>query len=75
MALDLESIEERGRRSTATIRFWRARESRKPLSIQGGLLKLYPALSTLAQIRRDRLRAHVQLYKALGGGWSLTDAE
>jgi outer membrane protein TolC len=26
-------------------------------------------------IRRDRLLAHVQLYKALGGGWSLPDAE
>jgi len=37
--------------------------------------QLYPAQNTLAQIRRDRLRAHVQLYKALGGGWSLTDAE
>ncbi len=35
--------------------------------------QLYPAQNTLAQIRRDRLRAHVQLYKALGGGWSLTD--
>ena len=37
--------------------------------------QLYPAQNTLAQIRRDRLLAHVQLYKALGGGWSLTDAE
>jgi outer membrane protein, multidrug efflux system len=37
--------------------------------------QLYPAQSTLAQIRRDRLLTHVRLYKALGGGWSLTDAE
>ena len=37
--------------------------------------QLYPAQNTMAQIRRDRLVAHVQLYKALGGGWSLADAE
>jgi len=37
--------------------------------------QLYPAQSVLAQIRRDRLLSHVRLYKALGGGWSLTDAE
>ncbi len=37
--------------------------------------QLYPAQRTLAQIRRDRLLAYVQLYKALGGGWSLTDAQ
>ena len=37
--------------------------------------QLYPAENVLAQIRRDRLLAHVQLYKALGGGWSLIDAE
>ena len=37
--------------------------------------QLYPAQNTLAQIRRNRLLAYVQLYKALGGGWSLTDAE
>ena len=35
--------------------------------------QLYPAQSVLAQIRRDRLLSHVRLYKALGGGWSLTD--
>src|SRR5712692_7895829 len=39
------------------------------------LQQLYPAQNTLAQIRRDRLLAHVQLYKALGGGWSLADAD
>jgi len=37
--------------------------------------QLYPAQNTLAQIRRNRLFAYVQLYKALGGGWSLTDAQ
>src|SRR6266436_6350661 len=37
--------------------------------------QLYPAQNTLAQIRRNRLVAYVQLYKALGGGWSLSDAE
>jgi multidrug efflux system outer membrane protein len=37
--------------------------------------RLYPAQNTLAQIRRDRLLSHVRLYRALGGGWSLTDAQ
>jgi outer membrane protein, multidrug efflux system len=37
--------------------------------------QLYPAQTALAQIRRGRLLAHVRLYKALGGGWSLTDAQ
>ena len=37
--------------------------------------QLYPAQSTLAQIRRNRLTTYVQLYKALGGGWNLTDAQ
>jgi multidrug efflux system outer membrane protein len=37
--------------------------------------QLYPAQNTLAQIRRNRLLAYVQLYKTLGGGWTLTDAE
>jgi multidrug efflux system outer membrane protein len=37
--------------------------------------QLYPAQSALAQIRRNRLLAHVRLYKALGGGWSLADAD
>jgi multidrug efflux system outer membrane protein len=36
--------------------------------------QLYPAQNTLAQIRHDRLLEYVQLYKVLGGGWSLTDA-
>jgi hypothetical protein len=37
--------------------------------------QLYPAQTTLAQIRQDRLLAYVRLYKALGGGWSLSDAQ
>jgi multidrug efflux system outer membrane protein len=37
--------------------------------------RLYPAQHTLAQIRRDRLLAYVQLYKTLGGGWDRTDAQ
>ncbi len=37
--------------------------------------QLYPAQITLAQIRQDRLLTYVRLYKALGGGWSLSDAQ
>jgi outer membrane protein, multidrug efflux system len=37
--------------------------------------QLYPAQNSLAQIRLNRLLAYAQLYRALGGGWSLTDAE
>src|SRR5438309_2901348 len=37
--------------------------------------QLYPAQNTLAQIRQKRLLSHVRLYRALGGGWSLTDAQ
>jgi multidrug efflux system outer membrane protein len=37
--------------------------------------QLYPAQSTLAQIRGNRLLAYAQLYKALGGGWNVPDAE
>jgi multidrug efflux system outer membrane protein len=36
--------------------------------------QLYPAQSTRAQIRGNRLLAYAQLYKALGGGWNLRDA-
>jgi multidrug efflux system outer membrane protein len=39
------------------------------------LQQLYPAQNTLAQIRLNRLLSHVRLYRALGGGWSLTDAQ
>jgi multidrug efflux system outer membrane protein len=34
---------------------------------------LFPAQIALSQIRRDRLLAVIQIYKALGGGWKLTD--
>jgi multidrug efflux system outer membrane protein len=37
--------------------------------------QLYPAQNMLAQIRRNRLLAYAQLYKALGGGWSVSDAD
>jgi multidrug efflux system outer membrane protein len=37
--------------------------------------QLYPAQTTLAEIRRGRLVTYVRLYKALGGGWSVSDAE
>jgi multidrug efflux system outer membrane protein len=37
--------------------------------------QLYPAQQTMAQIRRDRLTAYVALYKALGGGWQLSDSQ
>jgi multidrug efflux system outer membrane protein len=33
--------------------------------------QLFPAQTTLAQVERDQLLAVVQLYKALGGGWSI----
>ena len=36
---------------------------------------LFPAQIALSQTRRDRLLAVVQLYKALGGGWKLTDSQ
>jgi multidrug efflux system outer membrane protein len=37
--------------------------------------QLYPAEVALAQTQRDQLSAVVTLYKALGGGWKLSDAE
>jgi multidrug efflux system outer membrane protein len=36
---------------------------------------LFPAENQLAQVRANRLFTYVQLYKALGGGWNLTDAQ
>ncbi len=36
---------------------------------------LYPAEFALSETSRDRRLAIVQLYKALGGGWSLNDAQ
>ena len=43
--------------------------------VLGAQQQLYPAQNTLAQIRRNRLLAYAQLYKALGGGWSLWDSQ
>jgi multidrug efflux system outer membrane protein len=37
--------------------------------------QLYPAENALSQIEAGRRLAVVQLYKALGGGWSLNDSE
>jgi multidrug efflux system outer membrane protein len=37
--------------------------------------QLYPSEVALAQTQRDQLTAVVSLYKALGGGWKLSDAE
>ena len=39
------------------------------------LQQLYPAQNTLAAIRLSRLLAYAQLYRALGGGWTLTDQQ
>jgi outer membrane protein, multidrug efflux system len=36
---------------------------------------LFPAEDALAQTQRDQLFAVVNLYKALGGGWNLSDAQ
>ena len=36
---------------------------------------LFPAENQLAQVRANRLFTYVQLYKVLGGGWHLTDAQ
>jgi multidrug efflux system outer membrane protein len=36
---------------------------------------LYPAEFSLSQTSRDRLLVVVQLYKALGGSWSLDDTQ
>ncbi len=36
--------------------------------------ELFPAEDALAQTQRDQLLAVVDLYKALGGGWQLSDA-
>ena len=37
--------------------------------------QLFPSQDALAQTQRDQLIAVVNLYKALGGGWNLKDAE
>jgi multidrug efflux system outer membrane protein len=36
---------------------------------------LFPAETQLAQVRANRLFTYVQLYKVLGGGWTLADAQ
>jgi multidrug efflux system outer membrane protein len=36
---------------------------------------LFPAEDALAQTQRDQLLVVVSLYKALGGGWSLSDTQ
>jgi multidrug efflux system outer membrane protein len=36
---------------------------------------LFPAEDALAQTQRDQLLAVVDLYKALGGGWNLSDQQ
>ena len=37
--------------------------------------QLYPAEDALAQTQRDQFLAVVDLYKALGGGWNLSDRQ
>jgi len=37
--------------------------------------RLFPAQNAQAEVRLNRLLAYVQLYKALGGGWKVTDAQ
>jgi multidrug efflux system outer membrane protein len=37
--------------------------------------RLFPAQNAQAEARLSRLQAYVQLYKALGGGWNVTDPE
>jgi multidrug efflux system outer membrane protein len=37
--------------------------------------ELFPAEDALAQTQRDQLLAVVDLYKALDGGWQLSDAD
>jgi len=37
--------------------------------------RLYPAQNAQTQTRAKRLIAYVQLYKALGGGWNVTDPQ
>jgi multidrug efflux system outer membrane protein len=37
--------------------------------------QLFPAQTKLAEVRANRLFTYVRLYKVLGGGWNLTDAQ
>ena len=36
---------------------------------------LFPAQNRLAEVLANRLLTYVRLYKVLGGGWNLTDAQ
>src|SRR5262245_22893007 len=45
------------------------------LEVLDALQRLYPAQLALAQTEINRRLIIIQLYKALGGGWNLTDAE
>jgi outer membrane protein, multidrug efflux system len=45
------------------------------IEVLDALQRLYPAQLALAQTEVNRRVVVVQLYKALGGGWNLTDAE
>jgi multidrug efflux system outer membrane protein len=45
------------------------------VEVLDALQRLYPAQIALAQTEVNRRLVIIQLYKALGGGWNLTDAE
>jgi outer membrane protein, multidrug efflux system len=45
------------------------------VEVLDALQRLYPAQLALAQTEVNRRLVVIQLYKALGGGWNLTDAE
>src|SRR5262245_43133830 len=45
------------------------------IEVLDALQRLYPAQLALAQTEVNRRLVIIQLYKALGGGWNLTDAE
>jgi outer membrane protein, multidrug efflux system len=45
------------------------------VEVLDAMQRLYPAQLSLAQTEVDRRLVVVQLYKALGGGWNLTDAQ
>ena len=45
------------------------------VEVLDALQRLYPAQLALAQTEVDRRLVIIQLYKALGGGWNLTDAQ
>ena len=45
------------------------------IGLKRQMQRLYPAQLALAQTEVNRRLVIIQLYKALGGGWNLTDAE